>query len=83
MDTLQKAVGEIRKELTQKKGDSKTEDGTAANSTPNLSPTGGTTASRDDSRPGTHHVINPSLDLHAASLPESFLFRNEAAMYHA
>ena len=57
MDTLQKAVGEIRKELTQKKGDSKTEDGTAANSTPNLSPTGGTTAARDDSRPGTHHVI--------------------------
>ena len=54
LDTLQKAVGEIRKELEQKKKETKS-DGTvpAGNSTPNLSPTGGTTTTRDDSRPGS------------------------------
>lgn len=58
LDTLQKAVGEIRKDLAQKKTDGKA-DGTAAanNSTPNLSPTGGTTTARDDSRTGTEGLL--------------------------
>lgn len=54
LDTLQKAVGEIRKELDQKKKESKPDGtGPAGSSTPNLSPTGGTTATRDEFRPGT------------------------------
>lgn len=53
LDTLQKAVGEIRKELAQKKSESQADGAPAANnSTPNLSPSGGTTAARDDARPG-------------------------------
>ena len=54
MDTLQKAVAEIRKGLEQKKKENK-QDGaaTAGNSTPNLSPTGGTSALRGESRPAT------------------------------
>ncbi|KAJ7379574.1 hypothetical protein OS493_013969 [Desmophyllum pertusum] len=50
LDTLQKAVGEIRKDLAQKKSDKADGAAAANNSTPNLSPTGGTTAARDDSR---------------------------------
>ncbi|KAJ7379576.1 Cyclin-L1 [Desmophyllum pertusum] len=53
LDTLQKAVGEIRKDLAQKKSDKADGAAAANNSTPNLSPTGGTTAARDDSRTGS------------------------------
>ena len=53
LDTLQKAVSEIRNELAQKKSESQADGALAAsNSTPNLSPTGGTTAARDDARQG-------------------------------
>lgn len=55
METLQKAVGEIRKDLEQKKKESTKPDGavTAGNSTPNLSPAGGSSALRCESRTGT------------------------------
>lgn len=53
LDTLQKAVAKI-KDLAQKKSDSKADEATAANnSTPNLSPTGGTTTTKDELRTGT------------------------------
>lgn len=53
LDTLQKAVGEIRNELAQKKSESQADGAPAANnSTPNLSPTEGTTAARDGARQG-------------------------------
>ena len=54
LDTLQKAVSEIRNELAQRKSESQADGAAAANnSTPNLSPTGGTTAARDGARQGT------------------------------
>ncbi|XP_067050577.1 cyclin-L1-like isoform X2 [Acropora muricata] len=55
IDTLQKTVGEIRKDLEQKKKESTKPDGavTAGNSTPNLSPAGGSSALRCESRTGT------------------------------
>ena len=53
MDTLQKAVSEIRSELAQRKSENQADGALAANnSTPNLSPAGGTTAARDDARQG-------------------------------
>ena len=53
MDTLQKAVSEIRNELAQKKSEHQADGAQAANnSTPNLSPVGGTAAARDDARQG-------------------------------
>jgi len=53
LDTLQKAVSEIRNELAQKKSESQADGAPAANnSTPNLSPTEGTTAARDGARQG-------------------------------
>ena len=58
LDTLQNTVGEIRKELEQKKKESKPDGAaTAGNSTPNLSPTGGTITTRNNSRPGTGNDI--------------------------
>lgn len=62
IDTLQKDVNEIRNKIAQKKGDSKTEDGTAANSTPNLSPSGGATAVKDGSgsKPSSPSKVSPS-----------------------
>ena len=60
LDTLQKSVGEIRKELEQKKKESKQDGaGTVGNSTPNLSPVGVTTTARDDSRSGMYcHLLH-------------------------
>lgn len=53
LDTLQKAVAKI-KDLAQKKSDGKADEATAANnSTPNLSPTGGT-ATKDELRTGRY-----------------------------
>jgi len=53
LDTLQKAVSEIRNELAQKKSEHQADGAQAANnSTPNLSPVGGTAAARDDARQG-------------------------------
>ena len=48
-------MGEIRKDLEQKKKESTKPDGavTAGNSTPNLSPAGGSSALRCESRTGT------------------------------
>ena len=47
IDTLQKNVNEIRDKIALKKGENKTEESTAANSAPNLSPSGGATAAKD------------------------------------
>ena len=64
MDTLQKAVGEVRKELAQKKSEGQADGVPAANnSTPNLSPTGGVTAARDDTRPGREKLEFPLVNL--------------------
>jgi len=53
LDTLQKAVSEIRNELAQKKSENQADGAQATNNTtPNLSPAGGTTAAREDSRQG-------------------------------
>ena len=66
MDTLQKAVGEIRKELEQKKKESKPDGAAAAgNTTPNLSPTGEATVTRDDSRPGTGTINSVDMPLNS------------------
>ncbi|XP_020602652.1 cyclin-L2-like [Orbicella faveolata] len=65
LDTLQKAVSEIRNELAQKKSEHQADGAQAANnSTPNLSPVGGTAAARDDarqgSRPSSPSRVSPS-----------------------
>ena len=53
LETLQKTVSEIRIELAQRKSENQADGAPAANnSTPNLSPAGGTTAARDDARQG-------------------------------
>ena len=71
LDTLQNAVGEIRKELEQKKKESKPDGtATAGTSTPNLSPTGGTITTRNNSRPGTGKDVLGFLT--EISVPDNF-----------
>ncbi|RMX45767.1 hypothetical protein pdam_00004190 [Pocillopora damicornis] len=62
IDTLQKNVNEIRDKIALKKGESKTEESTAANSAPNLSPSGGATAAKDGlgSKSSSPNKVSPS-----------------------